>query len=312
MTSKGKILITCKQMQVELPKYREGIEALGFQVLAPPLPGQQFSSEQLSKMSDGLVGMIAGDDQLDRDFFESAPDLRVLIRWGVGMDSVDHAAAADHQVTVRNTPGVFGREVADSAFAYVLMLARQHHNVDRLVRNGSWPKVEGITLGENQLGVVGMGAIGRQIAQRGAGFGMRVVGFDPFIEPGSFPAEVQSQDLMTLLTTSRFVVLACPYSPETHQLIGKAELEAMRSDAYLVNVARGPVVDESALVSALAAGQIAGAGLDVFEVEPLASDSPLREMPNVVLGAHNGSNTREGVITASAKAVQFLIEELSK
>lgn len=305
------ILVTCRQMQVELPLHRERVESLGYEVLAPDLGArQQFTAAELLEYRDRLVGIIAGDDLLDREFFAGASRLKAVIRWGIGMDSVDHDAAREHGVPVRNTPGVFGYEVADSAFGYILNLVRGYISVDAAVRRGEWPKFEGVTLAGTTLGVVGFGAIGRQIAKRGLGFDMKVVAFDPFVDTA--PDGVTLVDLDTLMSTSRFIVLACPLTPETFHLIDAARLDLARSDAYLINVARGPVVCEADLIATLTRGGIAGAGLDVFEVEPLPAASELRSLPNVILGAHNGSNTREGVTRASKTAVDFLIEELSK
>lgn len=305
------VLVTCRQMQVELPLHRQRVESLGYEVLAPDLGArQQFTAAELLEYRDRLVGIIAGDDLLDREFFAGASKLKAVIRWGIGMDSVDHNAAREHGVPVRNTPGVFGYEVADSAFGYILNLARGYIDVDAAVRRGDWPKFEGITLAGTTLGIVGFGAIGRQIAKRGLGFDMNVVAFDPFVDNAT--EGVTMVDLDTLMSTSRFIVLACPLTPETFHLIDAARLDLARPDAYLINVARGPVVCEADLVAALTSGGIAGAGLDVFEVEPLPATSELRSLPNVILGAHNGSNTREGVTRASKTAVDFLIEELSK
>lgn len=309
--SAPQILVTCRQMQVELPRHRDRIEKLGYEVVAPDLGArQQFTAAELLEYGPRMVGIIAGDDELDREFFDGADKLRVLIRWGIGMDSVDHEAAREHAVTVRNTPGVFGYEVADSAFGYILNLARGHIVVDAAVRRGEWPKREGVTLAGARLGIVGFGSIGREIATRGRGFGMDVVAFDPFVEN---PApDVAMVPLDELMSTSGFIVLACPLTPDTVRLIDADRLALARPDAYLVNVARGPVVVEADLIAALKAGRLAGAGLDVFEVEPLPMDSELRALPNVVLGAHNASNTREGVARASAAAVDFLIEELAR
>ncbi|OBA58455.1 hydroxyacid dehydrogenase [Mycobacterium sp. 1100029.7] len=305
------ILVTCRQMQVELPRHRERIEKLGYEVLAPDLAGrQQFTAAELLEYGDRLVGIIAGDDELDRTFFDGADKLKTLIRWGIGMDSVDHEAAREHGVTVRNTPGVFGQEVADSAFGYILNLVRGYIAVDAAVRRGEWPKVEGLTLAGARLGIVGFGAIGHEVAKRAKGFDMDVVAYDPFADGAH--SDVALVDLEQLLATSRFIVLACPLTPDTHHLINAERLALVRRDAYLVNVARGPVVAEQDLIAALKDGRLAGAALDVFEVEPLPLDSELRTLPNVVLGAHNGSNTREGVIRASNAAVDFLIEELSR
>lgn len=304
------ILVTCRQMQVELSRHRERIEKLGYQVVAPDLGArQQFTAAELLEYGPGMVGIIAGDDELDRAFFDGADRLKVLIRWGIGMDSVDHEAAREHAVTVRNTPGVFGYEVADSAFGYILNLARGHIAVDAAVRRGEWPKREGTTLAGARLGIVGFGSIGREIATRGRGFGMDVVAFDPFVD--SAP-DVSVVGLDELMATSKFIVLACPLTPDTFHLVDADRLARTRPDAYLVNVARGPVVVESDLIDALKGGLLAGAGLDVFEVEPLPMDSELRTLPNVILGAHNASNTREGVARASAAAVDFLLEELAR
>lgn len=309
--SRPLILVTCRQMQVELPRHRDRIEKLGYEVVAPDLGGrQQFTAAQLLEYSSRLVGMIAGDDELDNDFFEGAAELKTVIRWGIGMDSVDQAAARRRGVTVRNTPGVFGSEVAESAFGYILNLARGYIEVDAAVRRGEWPKWEGTTLSGARLGIVGFGSIGRAIAQRGLGFDMDVVAFDPFITAPS--AGVSIVGLDELLPSARFIVLACPLTPETFHLINADRLASVRPDAYLVNVARGPVVEEEALVHALSSGRLAGAALDVFETEPLPRTSELRTLPNVVLGAHNASNTREGIVRASKAAVDFLLEELSK
>lgn len=306
------VLVTCRQMQVELPRHRERIERLGYEVSAPELGSrQQFTAAELVEFGRSrLVGVIAGDDELSREFFEGSPKLKALVRWGIGMDSVDHDSARQHAVSVRNTPGVFSNEVADSAFGYVLNLARGFLSVEAAVRRGEWPKYEGITLAGSRLGIVGFGGIGREVANRGRGFGMDVVAFDPFIEDQS--ADISLVDLDTLLSTSRFVILTCPLTPETFHLIDASSLALLRPDSYLVNVARGPVVSENDLVDALKNGQLAGAALDVFEVEPLPSTSELRRLPNVILGSHNGSNTRQGVIRASDTAVAILLEELSK
>jgi len=297
-------------MQVELPLHRERIEKLGYEVLAPDLVGrQQFTAAELLEYSSRLVGIIAGDDELSSAFFDGCPELKTVIRWGIGMDSVDHDAARRNGVSVRNTPGVFGQEVADAAFGYILNLARGFITVDASIRRGEWPKYEGMTLAGTRLGIVGFGAIGREIAKRGGGFDMDVVAFDPYAEAA---ADVPLVGLDDLLSTSRFIVLACPLTPETFHLINAGRLALVRPDAYLVNVARGPVVLEADLINALKARRLAGAALDVFELEPLPPDSELRALPNVVLGAHNGSNTREGVVRASQTAVDLLVEELGK
>jgi len=307
----GTLLVTCRQMQTALPRHIDRLHASGYAVLAPDLgERQQFTAAELLSFAPRITGIIAGDDELDREFFAgAAPHLRAVVRWGIGMDSVDFEAAEEYNVPVRNTPGVFGDEVADSAMAYLLAIARGIADVDRRVRAGEWPKHEGVTLAGSTIGIVGLGAIGRQVARRAEAFGMRVIGYDPY--PPAALEGVEVVPLHELVSAARFVVLCCPLTETTHHLVDAAFLDAMGDDAFLVNVARGPVVDEAALAVALTEGHIAGAALDVFETEPLPSDSPLRRFSNVILGAHNGSNTRQGVERASTAAVDILLTELS-
>ena len=305
----AKVAITCLQMQNELPRQRERLEAAGYELVVPELVGQRFETDDLIRVAAGCVGLIAGDDDLGRRSLEGLPDLEVLIRWGIGTDSVDFDAAAELGILVRNTPGVFGEEVADSAFGYILNLARGHHAVDAAVRRGAWTKFEGVSLHDETLGVVGAGSIGSAVIRRGIGFGMNVLVYDPFLSD-ALPAGVEQAELPQLLAQSRFLVLTAPATSDTRGMINASALAQMRPGAYLVNVARGDLVVESDLVAALQAGRLAGAGLDVFQVEPLPADSALRDL-NVVLGSHNGSNTRQGVERASRRAVDILLEELA-
>lgn len=310
--SKPRILVTCAQMMRELPAHSARIEKLGYELVVPDLGGrQQFTASEMVGFGPGIVGVIAGDDELDATFFEGSSDLRVLVRWGIGTDSVDFAAAQAHGVVVRNTPGVFNDEVADSALAYVLALARGHVAIDRAVRQGDWPKYEGLTLAGTRIGIIGLGGIGRGIARRAAGFGMEVVGFDPYPFTDC-TVDIEFVSLATLAHTSRFIVLACPLTAETRHLIDAGFLEDVALGTFVVNVARGSVVNERDLAEALRTGRLAGAALDVFEIEPLPESSPLRDLPNVILGSHNGSNTRQGVARASSRAVDILLEELTQ
>ena len=308
----NKVLVTCRQMQVELPAHADRIRAAGFEPIAPEIPGQQFDAAQMIDALDGCVAVIAGDDFFTDEVFAQRPNMRVLVKWGIGMDAIDHEAAAKHDVVVQNTPAVFGDEVADSAFGYLISLARGHHLVDADIRTGGWPKYEGVSLAGATLGVIGHGSIGRATARRGLGFSMQVSAFDPYVTDDSAEPSVRMVDLETLLRTSRFVAVTCPLTDETFHLLDDERLSWMRDDAFLVNVARGPVIDEPALVRALQAGKFAGVGLDVFEVEPLPAESPLRGLSRVMLGAHNGSNTREGVARASAVAVDHLLRLLAQ
>jgi D-3-phosphoglycerate dehydrogenase len=304
----AKVAITCLQMQNALHRHRGRLETAGYELVVPTLVGQRLETDDLVTVAAGCAGLIAGDDDLGRRSLERLSDLKVLVRWGIGTDSVDFDAATDLGIVVRNTPGVFGEEVADSAFGYILNLARGHHVIDAAVRRGQWTKFEGVSLHGEALGVVGAGSIGSAVMRRGIGFGMRVLAYDPFLT-GALPAGVEQVDLPRLLAESRFVVLTAPATPDTRGMINASALAQMRPEAYLVNVARGDLVVESDLIAALHSGKLAGAGLDVFQVEPLPAGNALYEL-NVVLGSHNGSNTRQGVERASQRAVDILLEEL--
>lgn len=305
-----KVAITCLQMQNDLYRHRERIEAAGYELVVPALTGQRFESDELIELARDCVGIVAGDDDLGRRTLAGLTHLKALVRWGIGTDSVDFEAAREMGIVVRNTPGVFGGEVADSAFGFILNLARGHHLIDAAVRRGDWMKVEGISLSGETLGVVGAGSIGSAVVRRGFGFGMSVLAYDPYFE-GQLPYGASLVDLDELLHRSRFVVLTAPSTPSTRGMISAAALETMRPDAFMINVARGDLIVEADLVAALESGALAGAGLDVFEVEPLPADSPLRDL-NVLLGSHNGSNTTAGVRRASQQAVDALLQELGR
>jgi len=301
-------------MQVELPKHQARIESAGYEVVAPPIPGQQFTEEQLIALLPGVIGVIAGDDPFSAHVINNAPELKVLAKWGIGMDAIDHEAAAAHGIDVMNTPGMFGNEVADCAMSFVLNLARHSVHIHNHVQSGDWYKPEGITLAGQTMGILGFGNIGQALGRRALAFGMDVLAYDPSPAAAAVAAElgVTMSDLDHLARSSRFVVSTAPLVEATFHLVNADFLAHMSPNAFVVNVGRGPIVDEAALIAALDEGRIAGAGLDVFEVEPLPADSPLRHRDNVLLGAHNGSNTHEGVVRTSTRAVDNLLNSLAR
>ena len=314
MTTSPKVLVTCRQMQAELHKHQARIEHAGYEVIAPPVPGQQFDQDELIALLPGVVGVIAGDDPFTARVFDNAPDLKVLAKWGIGMDAIDQHAAAAHSVDVMNTPGMFGNEVADCAMTYVLNLARHVVIINERNQRGEWFKPEGMTLAGQTMGILGFGNIGQSLGRRALAFGMDVLAFDPSPAAALVAEDMGARmtDLDEIASESRFVVSTAPLLPSTYHLVDADFLAKMRPDGYVVNVGRGPIVDEAALTAALDEGRIAGAGLDVFEVEPLPAESTLRGRENVLLGSHNGSNTREGVARTSAQAVDNLLNALAK
>jgi D-3-phosphoglycerate dehydrogenase / 2-oxoglutarate reductase len=307
-----RVLVSCVQMQNELDVYRADLEARGIELVVPEITAQQLTEPDLLAIMPEIDGVIAGDDHFTGKVLEASTRLKVLSKWGIGTDAIDKEAAARLGIPVTNTPGMFGDEVADVTICFLLMLARGLHVVDRAVREGTWLKYEGESPSGKTLGVVGLGSIGLATCVRGKALNMDVVGFDPFPEAQerarSLGVDVLEAD--DLFSRSDYVALNCPLTEDTYHLVNERTLALMKPGSKVINTARGTVVDEPALIAALQSGHLAAAALDVFEVEPLPADSPLRTMPQVVLGAHNGSNTREAVARTSERAVQNLLDHL--
>ncbi len=257
--------------------------------------------ELLSRVvgADALVTLLT--ERVDAELLDAAgPQLRVVANVAVGYDNIDVPACVERGVVATNTPAVLTEATADIAMMLILMATRRAGEGERVIRSGQpwkWGMfyLLGTGLQGKTLGVVGMGAIGVAVARRARAFGMNVIYQSLFELPSEAAAELGARrvlELDELLATADVVSLHCPYTPETHHLLGAAQFAAMRETAYLVNTARGPIVDEAALVDALRNGQIAGAGLDVYEREPLVHPG-LLGLENVALLPHLGSATIE-------------------
>jgi D-3-phosphoglycerate dehydrogenase len=209
---------------------------------------------------------------------------------------------------VLNTPGVFGEELADYAMGYIHMLARRQHEVNFRVKAGEWHKVRGVSLAGKTLGIVGLGNSGRALARRGLAASMVVLGYD-IAEIPEIPG-CEKVGLDDLLARSDIVSLQLPATPETDHLINAESIAKMKRGAWLINISRGSLVDEKALVAALDEGTIGAAALDVFESEPVGPDNPLLGFDNVIVGSHNGSNTLEAVERTTTLAVDNLLSGL--
>jgi glyoxylate reductase len=274
--------------------------------------------ERLLEVVKGAAAIVSLlNDRIDEELLDAAgPQLRVVANVAVGFNNIDVAACASRGIVATNTPGVLTEATADVAMALILMTTRQLGQGERLIRSGeSWQwgmfHMLGHGIQGRQLGIIGLGQIGIALARRAKAFGMTVAYSNRRPVEPAVAAELDAtrMDLRTLLTSSDVVSLHCPYSSATHHLIGTEQLEAMRSTAYLINTARGPIVDESALVHALQNDIIAGAGLDVFEREPLVHPGLLRRH-NAVLIPHLGSatiETRTAMATLAAANVNAVL-----
>lgn len=273
---------------------------------------QHLTESQLLDIVDRYDGVLAGDDEFTRTVIAEAPRLKVISKWGIGIDAIDTDAAAEHGVRVANTPGAFDDEVADVVIGYAIMLTRRLHHVDRAVRNGEWHCPRGTSLAGKTFGVIGVGNIGSAVARRAHALGMTTLGTDvrPFSEELAATTGIERVEREELLNRSDVVSLNCALTNETRGMIGAGELRQLGETGYLINTARGELVDQATLVDALHAGRIAGAALDVFEREPLPADNPLTDLESVILGSHNAQNTHEAVERVHERAVENLITGL--
>jgi phosphoglycerate dehydrogenase-like enzyme len=239
-----------------------------------------------------IVINIRSSTLFGENVFRRSPELKLLSLWGTGTDNVDLAAAARHGVTVTNTPGVSAFSIAEHALTLLLAVARHIPRIDAEVRQGLWPGGQSTQMHGKTLGILGLGAVGRQFARLGAGIGMRVIAWTMHPDPALGFELVPLDDL---LRVSDAVSLHLRLSAETRGFLGRRELEKMKPSAILINTARGPIVDEAALLEALTSGRIAGAGLDVFDVEPLPAEHPFMRLENVVLTPHSAGVTPEAL-----------------
>jgi D-3-phosphoglycerate dehydrogenase len=287
-----RVLISAPYLLPVLEEYRSTLEAEGVELVVMPVR-ERLSEGELLPVVGTIDGAICGDDQFTERVLHAAPRLKVISKWGTGIDSIDTCAAAKLGIRVYSTSNAFTDPVADTTLGYILCFARQLPWMDGDIRRDLWNKPNLISLRECTLGVIGVGNIGKAVVRRARTFGMTVLGTDPVPVTDSFVDEtgLSMMPLRALLKEADFVTLHCDLNPTSFHLIDRDELAAMRSSAYLINTSRGPVVNEPALVDALREGRIAGAALDVFEVEPLPAGSPLRAMNNCMLAPHNANSS---------------------
>jgi D-3-phosphoglycerate dehydrogenase len=285
------VLISAPYLIPSIERFLPVFQHYGLEVLVAEVH-ERLSEEELLRYAGQFDGALCGDDRFTERVMQAClPRLKVISKWGTGIDSIDRPAAQRLGIRVCNTPNAFTLPVSDSVLGYILAFARQLPWMDRAVKGGVWAKLPGRSLSECTLGVIGVGNIGKAVLRRARAFGMKLLGNDIVPIAPDFIAEngVEMTSLEDLLRRADFVSVNCDLNPTSYHIINAKTLGWMKPSAVLINTARGPLVDESALVAALQQGQIAGAALDVFEVEPLPEDSPLRRMDNVLLAAHNSN-----------------------
>ncbi|HSK67208.1 MAG TPA: phosphoglycerate dehydrogenase [Anaerolineales bacterium] len=254
--------------------------------------GKPLTSDEVANLLPGIDGYIAGLDVIDANALQKADRLKVIARYGVGVDNVDLAAANEKGIVVTNTPGANSVSVAELALGLILALARRIPEAVDAVHEGKWPRYAGISLEGKTVGLLGLGAIGKQLARRLVGFDCRILAYDPFADE-AFAKEnrVELAEMEKVIAQADFVSLHLPLLPETRCLVNQDFLNRMKKGSFLINTSRGEVIDEEALLQALQSGHIRGAGLDAFTVEPPDPRNPLLSLPNVIATPHLGAQT---------------------
>lgn len=302
------VLITTQMMLKDKERWSRLLASVGVNV-------DFYDSEQRLNESDCMAlpvkysGWIAGDDEITAPVLDRlAPTLSVISKWGAGIDSIDKAYAESIGVKVMNTPGAFATAVSEIAVGYVLTLTREILTTHSQVTSGNWPKTQHKALDELAIGILGYGAIGSAVGARLKPFGCQIAFADPYVDEDlSTPQKVATSQLFNI---SNIVIVTCPLTANTVGSVGASLLRSMPRPSYLVNVSRGPIVNESDLVDALADNTLSGAALDVYETEPLPLSSSLRSL-NVVLGSHNANNTQRTVELVHESTIRNLLSCLS-
>ncbi|MFT4762465.1 MAG: D-3-phosphoglycerate dehydrogenase [Paraglaciecola sp.] len=303
-----KVLVTCPPMLRQIHEFRRIFEEKGIELLTPNVL-QTLTEEELIEILPGVDAWIIGDDPATERVFTAGKKgkLRAAVKWGVGVDNVDFKACKKLGIPIINTPNMFGAEVAGIAVNMVIGLARQTFLIDRGVRDGKWLKPAGISLTGRTVALIGFGDIGKATAKRLHAFDLKINVYDPFAKRSE--AEEANFEFLTwpnCLEEADFVVSTCALNDATRHMINAKTLAQMKDGVRIVNVSRGPIIDENALIAALKSEKVHSAALDVFEEEPLPMDSELRNFKCNIFGTHNGSNTIDGVRRASHQAIEYL------
>lgn len=299
-----KVVITPRSYGLYSPDIWKQWERAGFVVESAAGPLQE---EELIRLLHGADALLVGTDQVSRKVLEQSDSLRMICKYGVGIDNIDKEAASALGIVVDNTPGVNTEAVADYTFGLLLSLARQIPESHADLLQGKWKKRVGIEVWGKTLGILGLGAIGKAVARRAKGFDMRIAAFDLYPDY-EFAAEygIKITDFSTLIQTADIVTIHLALTDDTYHLIGSQELAAMKPEALVINTSRGGIVDESALSDALASGRIAGAALDVFQNEPLL-DSPLTTVDRLLLTPHNASASIEAIRRMTEQSTERIL-----
>jgi len=301
--------VGCTALNSHHGPHHQILSDAGFEPVISP-PGKKLTDPQnLISVLEGCEAVIAGSEPYTPEVFAALPKLRVIARWGVGFDAVNLQEADARKIVVATTPGCNHHSVAELAISMLMAVSRGFPRLDQQVRAGKWVRIPLPRLQGKTLGLVGLGRIGQATATRAIGLGMKVIAYEPYPNQEFVKQHgIELVDLDTLFARSPFISLHLPSTPETKYLINRDSLGKMQPGTIIVNTSRGPLVKESDLVEALASGHLGGAGLDVFETEPLPLDSPLLKFDNVLLSGHVAGMDQESERDTATMAANIIVD----
>lgn len=302
----SKLLFTPSSFQIDSFHDRDWVEAAGFELVWNPYGRRLTEAEVSNLLDEHVVGMVAGVEPLTASVLQKAKSLRVISRCGIGLDNVDLEAAAQYGIRVFNTPNAPTVAVAELTLAHILALSRHVALSNRDIHAGQWQPLMGRLIAKQTVGIVGFGRIGRYVAKLLGAFGARLLVYEK--NPTPCCESVTFVDFETLLQESDIITLHIPYDQSTHHLINDAALDMMKPSALLINVARGGLIDEAALYTAMKAQRLAGVALDCFEEEPYKG--ALCSCDHVQMTAHMGSYAREARSIMESEACSLLVSAL--
>jgi D-3-phosphoglycerate dehydrogenase len=282
----------------------------GVELAKNPYRGKGLTEDQLIELISDVHGLLTGVDQVTAKVINAAEELKVISKFGTGVDNIDVAAATQEGVIVTNAPGTNSDAVADMTYALILSIARRIPFANKQVRKGNWPLIIGTEICNKTLGLIGLGQIGKRVALRAGGFNMKILAYE-LLPDEQFVREhgIKLVPLYRLLRESDFVSIHVPFTSETKDMIKAEQFEMMKPTAYLINTARGGIVDEDALYDALRSGELAGAAFDVFKKEPL-KEKVLMELDNFIATPHISPFTKEAIENMETLSAQNIIDVL--
>lgn len=308
---KPKILVSAPYFLPVVERFRGVFNDYNLEIIVPEVH-ERLNEDELLRYVEDISGTICGDDAYTRKVLDKAKKLKVISKWGTGIDSIDREYCSQIGVQVKNTPNAFTEPVADTTLGYMLSFARSLYFMDKRMKAGEWHKIPSHTLRESKVGIIGFGNIGQAVARRLIAFGAKIYAHDirPLSLSSDLVGKVELVDKNRIFSECDYITLHTDLNPSSQHLINRNSIQTMKTGVYLINTSRGPVVREQDLIEGLQTKKIAGAALDVFEFEPLPQNSPLLKMDNVFIAPHNSNSSPEAWERVHQNTIKNLIEGL--